>query len=36
MAETLAQAQASNKDMLNKLGEMSEAIRNPVFPTGTL
>ena len=29
MAEALAQAQATNKDMLKKLGEMSEAIRHP-------
>jgi hypothetical protein len=30
LAEALAQAQTANKDMLNKLGEMSEAIRHPV------
>ncbi len=29
MAEALSQAQATNKDMLNKLNEMSEAIRHP-------
>ena len=32
MAESLAQAQATNKDMLNKLSEMSEAIRHPRSP----
>jgi hypothetical protein len=32
LAEALAQSQATNKDMLNKLGEMSEAIRHPVSP----
>jgi hypothetical protein len=32
MADALAQAQATNKDMLNKLSEMSEAIRHPVSP----
>ena len=32
LAEALAQAQATNKDMLNKLSEMSEAIRNPRSP----
>jgi hypothetical protein len=30
MAEALAQAQTTNKDMLNKLSEMSQAIRHPV------
>ena len=29
LSEALAQAQATNKDMLSKLGEMSEAIKNP-------
>ena len=32
LAEALAQAQITNKDMLNKLGEMSDAIRNPRSP----
>src|SRR5262245_22584547 len=32
MAEALAQTQAANKDMLNKLSEMSEAIRHPRSP----
>ena len=32
MAESLAQAQSTNKDMLNKLSEMSEAIRHPRSP----
>ena len=29
LSEALAQAQSTNKDMLSKLGEMSEAIKNP-------
>jgi hypothetical protein len=29
LTEALAQAQSTNKDMLSKLGEMSEAIKNP-------
>jgi hypothetical protein len=32
LAEALAQAQVTNKDMLVKLSEMSEAIRNPRSP----
>jgi hypothetical protein len=32
MAEALAQAQATNKDMLNKMSEMSEALRHPRSP----
>jgi hypothetical protein len=32
LAEALAKAQVTNKDMLNKLSEMSEAIRNPRSP----
>ena len=32
LADALAQAQNTNKDMLNKLSEMSEAIRHPLSP----
>jgi len=32
LSEALAQAHATNKDMLTKLGEMSEAIRHPRSP----
>ena len=32
MPHALAQAQSTNKDMLSKLGEMSDAIRNPRSP----
>ena len=32
VAEALAQAQATNKDMLNKMSEMSEALRHPRSP----